>query len=59
MLKGSEWKKTKGDIATLKAELTAQLDFYYLITNTRYSGVKMTMKVAAQVMGVNDLCKMM
>jgi hypothetical protein len=29
-MKGSEWKKTKGDIATLKAELTAQLDFLLL-----------------------------
>jgi len=29
MMKGSEWKKNKGDIATLKAELTAQLNFYY------------------------------
>ena len=52
-------RKSKGDIATLKSELTEQLDFYYSITNTRYSGVSMAMKVAAQVMGVDDLNKMM
>ena len=48
-------RKTKSEMAKLKAELTEVLDFYYAIASTIYKGVKRALIIGEREMGIGDL----